>query len=372
MKKVFYLLVIVSLLVISCDEEKQNKSHPTNNKNTSAKEPKSTFPAVGKVGQIRVIIEDKLFTEEIEYNLDSIFGIYFDPFYYPPQIKFEIAQINNAEFKRSNKRFRNLIFLKLDKKVEKGKPSIVLKEAQYAATQLSLYIIAYDLEDLTKATAELTPSFVASFDKMAWQREYIRNQQSSNKVLNKKVKEKYGIDITFPNQAGIVSKKGDFMRIALPDESRPMELTGGNYQTSRTNFTQYGLMIWEYDFIDSTQLSHATLLTSRDTILKYNAPHEYEGVYMGTQYHPAIIPVIKTLKLNNVQGYELTGLFKFTGEQEPSGGLFWSFTFKHPKRDKIITLSSYVDGPPTTSMVPYLRRVQAILYSVKIDEDVSF
>lgn len=369
MKKVFYLFLPVLFLFGNCTTEKEEITAGTIQSATAVKkeEPKSTFPAVGKVGQIRVVIEDELFSQKIEADLDAIYSVYFEPFKYPPQLKFEILQINETEFKGSNKRFRNIMFLKIDQNIPKGKPTVVLKEGQYAATQLCLYVLANNQKDLEYAVENMLSEYVSTFDKMAWQREYIRNKRESNKVLNKKVKELYGIDITFPSQAGIVSSKGDFLRIALPDESRPMELSGGNYQTSRTNFTQYGLMIWQYAFKDSLQLSYETLLKSRDTILKYNAPHEYEGVYMGTQYHPAILPVVTELKLNNVQGYELKGLFKFTGEQEPSGGLFWSFTFKHPKKDKIITLSSYVDGPPTTSMVPYLRRVQSILYSVKVD-----
>ncbi|MGB0932734.1 MAG: DUF4837 family protein [Lishizhenia sp.] len=369
MKHLINLFLVALFLFSSCEVKKTSPSenNNTNQPITKKEDPKSTFPAVGKVGQIRVVIEDNLFSKKIETALDSIYSVYFEPFKYPPQLKFEILQINATEFKASNKRFRNLMFLKIDENIAKGAPTVVLKEGQYAATQLCLYILANNQEDLEYAVENMTAKYLPAYDKMAWQREYIRNKRAPNKVLNKKIQEEYAIDITFPSQAGIVSKKGDFMRIALPDESRPMELTGGNYQTSRTNFTQYGLMIWQYDFKDSSQIAYETLLQSRDTVLKYNAPHEYDGVYMGTQYHPAILPVFKELKLNNVQGYELKGLFKFTGEQEPSGGLFWSFTFKHPKKDKIITLSSYVDGPPTTSMVPYLRRVQSILYSVKVN-----
>lgn len=370
MKTLFYLLAPALLFLASCSSGEQNstgKNQSNTNPPTAKQEPKSTFPAVGKVGQIRVVVEDDLFSQKIEKDLDSVYSVYFEPFKYPPQLKFEIVQINEAEFKSSNKRFRNIIFLKIDNNIPKGEPSVILKEGQYAATQLCLYVLANNQKDLEYAVTYMLSKYFSSYDQMAWQREYIRNKRESNSVLNKKIKKQFDIDLTFPSQAGIVSSKGDFIRIALPDESRPMELTGGNYQTSRTNFTQYGIMIWQYNFKDSSQLNYDILLKSRDTILKYNAPHEYEGVYMGTQYHPAILPVIKELKLNNVQGYELKGLFKFTGEQEPSGGLFWSFTFKHPKKDKVITLSSYVDGPPTTSMVPFLRRVQAILYSVKID-----
>ncbi|SFT86298.1 protein of unknown function [Lishizhenia tianjinensis] len=378
MRNSIFSLVTLSLLLFSCGENQESSSSIVVKSETSTENGKttisenqgytqSTFPVVGKVGLMAVVCPDELWTPRVEKALDSVFGEYFRPFY-PPQKRFEAYHLTPEEFEKRNKRVRNLMVLSLDPKVEAGKPEIDLKESYYAATQMATYISANNVKDIEAACENQLWNIAHRYDKMAWRREVIRNQREPGKMVEQRVAEKFGIHLDLPKNASVAGELKNFMRIAFPDESRPMDLAGGSYQTTRTNFNQYGIMVWQYSFTDSSLLEYQTMLNSRDTILKYNVPHEYEGVYMGTQYHPAVIPIRKQLTLNTIEGYELTGLFKFTGAMEPSGGMFWSFTFRHPKTNKVVTVSGFVDVIPTTSAVPYIRRVQAIIYSLRLDD----
>ena len=373
MRKLLICLLTITAVLSSCGEEtsstQENSDSKTTAKSKESKQnyKKSTFPVVGKIGMMAVVSNSDVWTPEVEQAIDSVFGEYFRP-YYPPQKRFTSYHLTPRQFEKRNRRVRNLMFLEIDDKVKKGSPSVELKEDYYASTQMTTFIKAHDMADLIAACENDLWEIGAQYDKMSWRREVMRNQERPNKFVNGKIDEKFGIHLDFPKNASIVSSRKNFVRVAFPDESRPMDLSGGNYQTSKTNFIQYGVMIWQYTFNDSSQLAYQTMLNTRDTVLKYNVPHEFDGVYMGTQYHPAVIPIRKKLTLNTVEGYELTGLFKFTGESEPSGGMFWSFTFLHPKRQKVITLSGFVDVLPTTSAVPYIRRIQAILYSLRLDE----
>lgn len=130
-------------------------------------------------------------------------------------------------------------------------------------------------------------------------------------------------------------------------------------------------MVYQYDYIDSNQFELKRLLQARDTMLKYNVPHEVEGMYMGTQYNPIVYPEANVAFSadGKIQGLDMRGMFVFTGlPKYGTGGAFWAFHFKHPKRNKLICLSGYVDAPPTTSWTHPLREVEAILRSVRLVE----
>lgn len=304
MRNSIFTLVTLSFLLFSCGEEATTNAEPTEVTTTSNPSTetetktktyaKSAFSVVGKVGMMAIVCENEVWTPAIEKALDSVFGEYFRPFY-PPQKRFTIYHLTPAEFEKRNKRVRNLMVITLDKKVEAGKAQVELREGYYASTQMATYINANNVQDVLKACENDLWDIAAKYDKMAWRREVMRNQQNPSKVMEERVTNKFDIHLDLPKNASVAGERTNFMRIAFPDESRPMDLAGGNYQTTRTNFNQYGVMIWQYSFTDSSLLEYETMLKSRDTILKYNVPHEYAGVYMGTQYHPAVIPIRRHL-----------------------------------------------------------------------------
>jgi hypothetical protein len=206
------------------------------------------------------------------------------------------------------------------------------------------------------------------FDKGSWQRLIPHFDSYNNNAVKKEVTERFGIDISLPARSKFVTRQKNFCRIEFPASSRPMEFesTGGRSEDVGLIFS--GLMIWQYDYVDSTQFEFDQLLRDRDTMLKYNVPHEIPGLYMGTQYEKIVYPEgNEAVSMNgNVKGYDIRGMFVFTGRPiHSTGGAFWEFHFKHPKRNKMMCLSGYVDAPPTTSWTHPLREIQAILRSVK-------
>lgn len=372
MKHFIYILSI-SLLFGACSEESSQKkkgNSPSSQKITTSGIYKgnSNLQYTGKAGELVVVCDNTIFTDEIFTALDSIFGDYIKP-YYPPEKRFTILQMNQDRYNKVGKRVRNLMKLEINSEIKKGDPQVIIKKDFYARTQILTEILAHDNEDLLYATNNLLSHVASIYDQQEWNREYIRHKEENNTVARRKLSSQFGITLDLPNQGKYESIKSSFARISLPDRSRQMDIQAdGGFSSAKANFIQSGIMIWSFDYKDSSQLTPEYLMKARDTILKYNALHEIEGVYMGTQDHPAVIPVNNRIKIGNVEGFEFRGLYKFTGRFEPSGGKFWSFHFKHPNRDKIIAISAYLDAPPTLASSMDLRRLQAILYSLKITE----
>lgn len=372
MRSISPYLILLFLFSIGCNEETQttgkSKKAGTRIHQSGIYQGNSTQQYTGSAGELVVVSDNTVFTETVYHAIDSIFGDYIRP-YYPAQKHFETIHMDFNRYQKIGKRIRNLLILDIQDTIPKGVPLIIIKKEFHARTQLLTEILAHDMDDLVDALLTKTSEAFSIYTQQEWYREYIRHKEDNNKIVRKRLAEQFGITLDFPNHIRYESVKPNFARISLPDRSRQMDLSAdGGYSSAKANFIQSGIMIWTIPFKDSSQLDPDYLMRIRDTVLKYNARHEIQGVYMGTQDHPAVIPVSKRIKIGEIEGFEFRGLYKFTGRFEPSGGKFWSFHFKHPQLQKIVAISAYLDAPPTMNSAMDLRRLQAILYSLKIPE----
>jgi hypothetical protein len=368
----FFLLLLIPT---SCDENKQKfektarKEQVKKMKKEGVLKGRSLSSYTGKAGQLIVVAKNTVFTDEIQTLLDTTFGALIEPFRYPPLPKFEIVNLDPTRFKESHLRLRNVLILEFSDDVKEGAPEMLIKKDYYARKQIITEIRAANINDLTNKLILEADALTRMYDEMEWKREFARLKKEDNSVISNQLIKDFGISLKVPKKARYeINKKKNFAKIMFPDRSRQMEMkAAGSNHSSKANFIYSGLMIWEIPYNKKSQFQPDFLLKVRDTLLKYNALHEIPGVYMGTQDHPAILPVHTYMQIGSIQGYEFRGLFKFTGRIEPSGGKFWSFHFIHPKRKTIMAISGYLDAPPTMSPMFDLRRIQAAIYSLTIE-----
>ena len=364
------------LLTFSCGESDatdadgtdQNEPTTSEYKRVRIVDGKSVSQYVGKPGRLMVVAENGFFTKEIAHLFDSIFAKEVRP-YYPKHPYFEIYLRTPKEFKENSRRLRNVVRLNISESTPKGKPRMVVRKNYFAQTQMYTDVYAHDINEMYSFLEEELFSLFRLYDTQEWKREFYRHSKKKNKGVNKRLSKKFGINLELPDKFRYESVDNQYGIILLPDRSRQMEMKVGDaINSQKANFIQSGVMIWQYPYKDSSQMKPPYLMKLRDTILKYHAEHEMPGVYMGTQDHPAVIPEYERFKINGIEGYQFRGLFKFTGAMEPSGGKFWSFHFKHPKRETIVVISGYIDAPPTMSISFDLNRIRAIIYSLKITD----
>lgn len=371
--KVVIVGIIIAILFGACQEERPSEGRkPLSESEKNAIDTNGVIQGqslnqyVGKAGELVVVAENTIFLDEIATLLDTVFGELILP-YYPPQPKFEIKHITPEKFEKGFHRIRNLLFLELVDD-ENQAPSCVIKKDYYANSQLVTVIKAPTMDGLVAELLKQAPELVEKYETIEWKREYYRHKKDNNTVLKSQLAKQFGITLELPKLARYESNKsGNYAHIIFPQRSRQMDLmTDGGAGGSKANFIQSGIMIWKIPYVKSDQFTPEYLMRARDTLLKYNALHDFPGVYMGTQDHPAVLPVHSYIKIGDVEGYEFRGLYKFTGRLEPSGGKFWSFHFIHPSRNEIIAVSGYLDAPPTMSAALDLRKIQAVIYSLKL------
>lgn len=328
----------------------------------------SKITVTGEVGQILVVSENDLWDGELKECLDTNLTQWIMP-YLPDVATFELIHKTPNHFSQGVKRYRNILFINIDPNHKGDRGTIVQRKDVWANGQLVIDITARDYKQLVKTCVEGLDEVHAAYDDISWRRLITHFKGTKNKVVRDKVKENFGIDIALPSNTKIVTRRKNFYRLEFPPASRPIEFAGSGTQDVGSIFS--GLLIYQYDYTDSTQFEHERLLKARDTMLKYNVPHEIDGLYMGTQYTRMVYPEgnVITNESETIEGYEMRGLFQFTGlNRKSTGGAFWAFHFVNPKTNKLMCLSGYVDAPATTSWTHPIRELQAILRSVEFEK----
>jgi hypothetical protein len=353
MKSLTYLFLFVGLVALSSCDRAVSSGH---------------LSVTGKVGEVLVVSDNDVWESDLKECLDSNLTQWIMP-YFPDVATFELIHKTPNHFAQGVKRYRNILFLKIDSDHKGEKGAIVKRKDVWARGQVVVDIIAKDYDQLVETCKYGLDEVHDIYDEMSWKRIIKHFKTTKNKVTRQQIKDNFGIDLALPSNSQIVTKRSNFYRVEFPPASRPIEFAGTGTQDVGSIFS--GLMIYQYDFVDSVQFEFKKLLQARDTMLKHNVPHEIEGLYMGTQYQRIVYPEgnITWNSKKNIKGYEMRGMFKFTGKPiHSTGGAFWAFHFIHPKRKKLMCLSGYVDAPATTSWTHALREIQAVLRSVEYVE----
>ncbi|MBU2020141.1 MAG: DUF4837 family protein [Bacteroidetes bacterium] len=320
----------------------------------------------GKVGEILVVCDAGLWSSDLKTCLDSNLTQFIMP-YFPDVATFDLIHKTPEHFTQGVKRYRNTLFLKIDTNYKEKFGKIEKRMGVWATDQLVVDIIASDYNQLVETCQKGLGAVHDEFDQVEWKRILKYYKRKPNEFIDKKVKSNFGIALDLPDQSKLVTSRKNFYRIEFPTAARPIEFVGAGKQDA--GLIAAGILIYQYPFVDSSQFELKNLLQARDTMLRYNVPLDFEGMYMGTQYVKMVYPEgnIMTSTEHKVKGYEMRGMFQFVGAgKHGTGGAFWAFHFVNPKTNKLVCVSGYVDAPSTTSWTQSLREVQAILESIEI------
>lgn len=353
-KIISFSLAITLLFSFGCESNSNNSMS-------------SGLNVTGKVGEILVVCEQGIWDSPLQEALDTGLTQWILP-YLPDVATFELTHKTPSHFTQGVKRYRNTLFLNIDTNYKGEKGSIVKRKDVWAKDQFVVDITGKDYNQLVETCKMGLDEVHKEFDDFEWQR--LIRQFSRNKMerVKSQIRENFGIDMVLPSNAKIVTKRTNFYRIEFPPAARPLEFVGTNTQDAGEIFS--GLLIYQYDYTDSTQFDMTRLLQDRDTMLKYNVPYEVEGMYMGTQYSQFVYPEMNAISTldGKIYGVEMRGMFMFKGlPKHATGGAFWAFHFINKKTKKLVCVSGYVDAPPTTSWTHPIREIQAILRSVEME-----
>ncbi|MEZ5083194.1 MAG: DUF4837 family protein [Bacteroidales bacterium] len=109
-----------------------------------------------------------------------------------------------------------------------------------------------------------------------------------------------------------------------------------------TQHNSQGVMIYNYDFIDTLAFNKARILAFRNSITEEYIPGPSEGSYMvvAEEYSPI---QINEIDFNGMFAIETRGLWRLEGDF--MGGSFVNYTFVDERTNKVVTIDGYVYAP---------------------------
>jgi hypothetical protein len=124
------------------------------------------------------------------------------------------------------------------------------------------------------------------------------------------------------------------------------------------------IMIWQRPYRAELQFSTDSLIRERNRVGRMYIAGPTDGSYMKTPTE-YIYPQIKDLSDYAASGFavEMRGLWDLEGDF--MGGPFISYTFVHPKTQKLITIDAFLYRPNHDKR-PILRQLQAVITDVSI------
>ncbi len=131
-----------------------------------------------------------------------------------------------------------------------------------------------------------------------------------------------------------------------------------------TKNNSQGIMIYTYDFTDTTAFNPTRIISYRDSLTKEFVPGPTESSYMAVS-KIYVQPEFKKINFLGMYAIETRCLWKV--ENDFMGGPFMSYTFVDEKRNRVITLDGYVYAPNAPKR-DLMIQLESIFYSLKLDK----
>lgn len=167
-------------------------------------------------------------------------------------------------------------------------------------------------------------------------------------------------------EAGIVHslKKNHHISLVIPKGYRlDVDSTNFVWLASETPTSSQGILIYFYPYTDENTFTPEYLVEKRDRFLKKYVPGPNPNTWMATE--DLLPPSFNEFELDGKYYSEIRGLWKL--QNGFMGGPFVSLSTVDELRKRVVTVEGFVYAPSEKKR-EYLRQVESILYTLKIDE----
>ena len=327
MKKISYFAAVLLLLtMVSCRQKSGTPAIKVDNFST------------GKAGEMILAIDSNYWSAAAK---KAIYAVLQQPQPAINQVEpmFDVIQCSNDDYKASFMRHRNIV--QFDYNPDYSSNTFEIVKNPIANPQV-LVIIKGNQQDSCLSL------FLAHQDeivKAMYDNDIARLQNAhrnlNNAVLEKKIREKFGIKMTVPDGYFVGREEDDFLWLCF-----------------RTPKNDRFVMIYKSP---RYELTKENVVAERDRITKAYIQGAVAGAYPIVADQDGF-PLAKEMQIRYHNGLELRGLW--ASVRDKMGGPFYSFTQVSPDSTSCITVDGFVYAPQETKR-DYLREVEAIVKSLQ-------
>ncbi len=325
MNRIVYTLVILALVCGAC-KQKSTPAFKVENFST------------GKAGEMILAIDTGYWTKTARQEIYKVLQQP-QPAINQIQPMFDVIECSNKDFLASFTRHRNIVQFDYDK--NHGTNSFELKRNPYTNPQIQVVIRGNNQDSCLAIFLQHQDEIIQAMYDNDIARLQNAHRKLNNPVIEKKIKEKFGISMTIPDNYFVGREEPDFLWLCY-----------------RTPKNDRFVMIYK---TPAYELTTDNIVYERNRITKEYIQGAVQGAY------PIVaeldgFPLSRPYKLRYHEGMELRGLW--ASVRDKMGGPFYSYTMLSPDKKSCITVDGFVYAPQEEKR-DYLREVESIVKSIK-------
>ena len=327
MKKISYFAVIIVLLTaVSCRQKSGSSGIKVDNFST------------GKAGEMILAIDTNYWSKSA---VKAIYDVIQQPQPAINQIEpmFDVIQCSNADYKASFMRHRNIV--QFDYNPDYAGNTFEIARNPITSPQVLIKIRGNQQDSCLALFLAHKDEIVKAMYDNDIARLQNAHRKLNNPVIEKKIKEKFGLSMTIPDGYFVGREEEDFLWLCFrtPKNDRFVML----YKSPRYELTK------------------ENIVAERDRITKAYIQGAVAGAY------PLVAniegyPMAQNIQIRYHNGVELRGLWETV--RDKMGGPFYSFTQISPDSTSCITVDGFVYAPQEQKR-DYLREVEAVVKSIQ-------
>lgn len=327
MKKISYFAVILVLLTaVSCRQKSGSSGIKVDNFST------------GKAGEMILAIDTNYWSKAA---VKAIYEVIQQPQPAINQIEpmFDVIQCSNSDYKASFMRHRNIV--QFDYNPDYAGNTFEISRNPITSPQILVKIRGNQQDSCLALFLAHQDEIVEAMYANDIARLQNAHRKLNNPVIEKKIKEKFGLSMTIPDGYFVGREEEDFLWLCF-----------------RTPKNDRFVMLYKSPRYDLTK---ENIVAERDRITKAYIQGAVAGAY------PLVAniegyPMAQNLQIRYHNGMELRGLWETV--RDKMGGPFYSFTQVSPDSTTCITVDGFVYAPQEEKR-DYLREVEAIVKSIQ-------
>jgi len=299
--------------------------------------------STGKPYEVFVVMDDNDWDGEPG---DTLRSILWEPFPLVNQFEpfYSVYQTSEKKFAGLLKQYRNIIVYKTDP--SRAEPSITAEYDKWASPQIIVYISGPSDSTLTAYMDLHRDALLQIFD-VSEQERFIKSAKLyTDKSIQDKVLQDFGLNINIPKGYNIRSEHPDFIWISyeLPLISE-------------------GIIIYKYPLESRQTFTSEYQFEKRNEFVKL-IPGPSDGSYMATSN--VIMPQMSKTEFNGRAWFRAQGFWDVVGDF--MGGPYTSYSTINTTTREVITVDTYVFSPKYDKR-QYVRQLQSIAQTASIPGD---
>jgi len=293
----------------------------------------------GKAGEVILVLDKKYASESVLSYIEEVLG---QPQPALNQIEpmFDVLRFDNKDFSSHFQRHRSIVQFDINPNFASN--TFNMEENAWARPQVHIHFRGNSVDSLLVLFKQHEREIIKTLYINDLKRVQYFIATTNNAFIEKKIKEKFGIQVTVPNTYSIAREEDDFMwlRFRTIRNDRFIII----YKTSCNDLSRRGLIDARND--KTKAYIPGSVLNSYPIVAEvYQFPLYNENVAIGT-----------------ITGAELRGLWESVNDK--MGGPFYHFSFLDKTAENVISVDGFVYAPEEDKR-DYLREVEAIVKTVK-------